>query len=80
MIMRIEDNRLARKLLDVRSDLNLVRAQQSCQEHAEMLDDVTYELEEEEEITGLIKGRINIKRLDGSCSNGMKLLTKRWSS
>nr|CAB3262835.1 uncharacterized protein LOC100183949 [Phallusia mammillata] len=55
MIMRIEDNKLARKLLDVRSDLNLVRAQQSCQEHAEMIDDVTYEMEEEEEITGLIK-------------------------
>jgi len=56
IVMRIEDNKLARKLLDVRSELTVVRAQQSCLEHAEMLDDVAYELEEEEEVTGLIKG------------------------
>uniref|UniRef100_F6WQF2 Uncharacterized protein n=1 Tax=Ciona intestinalis TaxID=7719 RepID=F6WQF2_CIOIN len=55
VIMRIEDNKLARKLLDVRSEMNLVRAQKSCAEHADMLDDVTIELEEEEELTGLIK-------------------------
>uniref|UniRef100_H2XQA8 Uncharacterized protein n=1 Tax=Ciona intestinalis TaxID=7719 RepID=H2XQA8_CIOIN len=57
VIMRIEDNKLARKLLDVRSEMNLVRAQKSCAEHADMLDDVTIELEEEEELTGLIKGK-----------------------
>uniref|UniRef100_H2ZHL8 Uncharacterized protein n=1 Tax=Ciona savignyi TaxID=51511 RepID=H2ZHL8_CIOSA len=55
VIMRIEDNKLARKLLDVRSELTQVRAQKSCEEHADMLDDVAIELEEEEELTGLIK-------------------------
>ena len=54
--MRIEDNKLARKLLDIRSEMTLLRAQCSCQEHADMLDDVTFELLEEEELTGLIKG------------------------
>lgn len=54
--MRIEDNKLARKLLNIRSEMNVVRAQWSCQEHADMLDYVAIELEEEEELTGLIKG------------------------
>ena len=55
--MRIEDNKLARKLLDIRSEMNLMRAHLCCQEHAIMLDDVTYELLEEEELTALIKGK-----------------------
>ena len=56
VLMRIEDNKLARKLLDIRSEMNVVRAQCSWQEHEDMLDHVAFELEEEEELTGLIKG------------------------
>ncbi|XP_039254938.2 uncharacterized protein LOC120331839 [Styela clava] len=53
--MRIEDNKLARKLLDARTEINLIRVRQSCDAHAEMLDDVTYELEEDDLLPGLIK-------------------------
>ena len=58
--MRIQDNQLARDLLEVRKKINVYKAQQSCDEHAEMLDDVACELEEEEELTAmtrLYKGR-----------------------
>lgn len=53
--MRIEDNRLARHLLETRSQMNILKLTQSCDKHAEMLDDVAYELEEEDMLPGLIK-------------------------
>nr|XP_039254917.1 uncharacterized protein LOC120331825 [Styela clava] len=49
--MRIQDNNLARQLLDGRHDLVQLRAQKTCDEHATMLDDFTWELELEEELT-----------------------------
>ena len=56
--MRFEDNELARKLLLIRKKINLVKAQKSCDEHASMIDDVEWEIEEEGELTGLYKGEI----------------------
>ena len=53
--MRMQDNELARCLLDVRQKINLYKAQQSCDEHADMLVDVAWELEEEEEMTAMTR-------------------------
>lgn len=53
--MRMEDNKLARKLLDARSEINIIKAQQSCDAYADVIDDVTYELEEEDMMPGLFK-------------------------
>ena len=54
--MRIKDNELARKLLTIRREINVIKAQNSCAKVANMLDDVTWEMEEEGELTGLYKG------------------------
>ena len=53
--MRVQDNQLARSLLEVRRQINRYKAQQSCDKHAEMLDDVAVELEEEEEMTAMTR-------------------------
>lgn len=58
--MRIQDNRLARHLLETRNHMNILKLTQSCDKHAEMLDDVAYELEEEDMLTGLIKGSLYV--------------------
>jgi len=44
--MRSEDEVLARKLLSIRQDIHKLKLQRSCQEHQEMLDDVTMDMEE----------------------------------
>lgn len=54
--MRIEDHKLAHNFLETRSAMNLMRAKRSCDEHADMLDDLTYEMEEEDGLPGLVKG------------------------
>ena len=55
--MRVQDNSLAHQLLEVRRKMNLMKMEE---EHAYMIDDVTWELEEEEEetnaMTRLYKG------------------------
>jgi len=48
MQMRVQDNSLAHQLLEVRRKMNLMKMEE---EHACMIDDVTWELEEEEEET-----------------------------
>lgn len=58
--MRSDDNILARKLLDMRIDVNRIRVQQSCDAHADMLDDVTYEMEEEDMLQDFIKGNLSV--------------------
>jgi len=55
VLMRIKDNELAGKLLTIRRDINVIKAQNSCAKVANMLDDVTWEMEEEGELTGLYK-------------------------
>lgn len=44
--MRSEDEVLARKLLSIRQDIHKLKLQRSCQEHQEMLEDVTMDMEE----------------------------------
>jgi len=48
--MRLEDRTLARKLLNIRQNMNRTKAALTCQEHAEMLDNFTWEIEEEKEL------------------------------
>jgi len=48
MQMRVQDNSLAHQLLEVRRKMNLLKMEE---EHACMIDDITWELEEEEEET-----------------------------
>lgn len=48
--MRNEDEVLARKLLSIRHDIHQLKLQRSCEEHQEMLDDVTMDMEENNEL------------------------------
>ena len=50
MLMRLEDRTLARKLLNIRQNMNRTRAALTCEAHAQMLDDFTWEIEEEKEL------------------------------
>lgn len=49
--MRIQDNNIARQLLEKRHELVEARAQKTCDEYATMLDDFTWELELEDELS-----------------------------
>ncbi|XP_052818554.1 protein FAM167A-like isoform X2 [Mya arenaria] len=44
--MRNEDEVLARQLLSIRHDIHQLKLQRSCEEHQEMLEDVTMDMEE----------------------------------
>lgn len=44
--MRSQDQALARTLLSLRHDIHKLKLNRSCQEHREMLDDVTKDMEE----------------------------------
>ncbi|XP_053401724.1 protein FAM167A-like [Mercenaria mercenaria] len=48
--MRNEDEVLARKLLSIRHDIHQLKLQRSCEEHQDMLDDVTMDMEENDEL------------------------------
>lgn len=48
--MKMEDHALARKLLNIREDMNRERAALICAEHAQLLDCVSWEIEEEKEL------------------------------
>lgn len=48
--MRQEDEVLARKLLSIRHDIHQLKLQRSCEEHQDMLDDVTMDMEENDEL------------------------------
>lgn len=51
--MRDLDHRLARQLIGLRSEINRLKLHKSCTEHQALLDDVTLELEERDEISDL---------------------------
>ncbi|KAL3888198.1 hypothetical protein ACJMK2_000613 [Sinanodonta woodiana] len=51
--MRFQDQELARQFLSIRHDIHQLKLQRSCEEHKEMLDDITQELEEAHELDGL---------------------------
>ena len=55
--MRMEDHSLSRKLLNIRESLNRERAALSCDEHAKMLDIITWEIEAEKELNEMHKGK-----------------------
>ncbi|KAJ0008836.1 hypothetical protein NQD34_016251 [Periophthalmus magnuspinnatus] len=44
--MQLQDNRLARQLIRLRSEIHLLKVEQVCNRHKEMLEDATFELEE----------------------------------
>uniref|UniRef100_A0A8C7XHA9 Family with sequence similarity 167 member B n=1 Tax=Oryzias sinensis TaxID=183150 RepID=A0A8C7XHA9_9TELE len=44
--MQVQDNRLARQLIRLRSEIHRLKVEQVCHRHKEMLDDASYELEE----------------------------------
>ncbi|CAK8697329.1 unnamed protein product [Clavelina lepadiformis] len=55
VLMRLEDHRIARKLLNIREELNRQKATEICNEHAAMLDDFSWQIEEEEELNEKLK-------------------------
>uniref|UniRef100_UPI00398EAB25 protein FAM167A n=1 Tax=Pristiophorus japonicus TaxID=55135 RepID=UPI00398EAB25 len=48
------DHQLARKLIGLRREIHRLKVEQACHRHKEMLDDVTFELEECEEESDLL--------------------------
>ncbi|CAL8291379.1 unnamed protein product [Gadus morhua 'NCC'] len=44
--MQLQDNRLARQLIRLRTEIHRLKVEQVCHRHKEMLDKATYELEE----------------------------------
>ncbi|XP_072313563.1 protein FAM167A [Eucyclogobius newberryi] len=44
--MQLQDNRLARQLIRLRSEIYRLKVEQVCNRHKEMLEDATFELEE----------------------------------
>uniref|UniRef100_A0A8C9SSN5 Family with sequence similarity 167 member B n=2 Tax=Scleropages formosus TaxID=113540 RepID=A0A8C9SSN5_SCLFO len=52
--MRLEDNRLARHLVELRAEMHRLKVEQVCHRHKEMLDDASLELEECEEESDLL--------------------------
>ncbi|CAL1574888.1 unnamed protein product [Knipowitschia caucasica] len=44
--MQLQDNRLARQLIGLRSEIHRLKVEQVCKRHKEMLEDATLELEE----------------------------------
>ncbi|XP_040325811.1 protein FAM167A [Herpailurus yagouaroundi] len=53
MEMRLQDQQLARQLMRLRSDINKLKIEQTCDLHRRMLNDATYELEERDELSDL---------------------------
>jgi hypothetical protein len=52
--MQAADQHLARQLLCLRHELHQLRLRKSCQLHRDLLDDVHYELEEQEEFSHVL--------------------------
>ncbi|XP_020732853.2 protein FAM167A [Odocoileus virginianus] len=53
MEMRLQDQQLARQLMRLRSDIQKLKIEQTCDLHRRMLNDATYELEERDELSDL---------------------------
>ncbi|XP_055028255.2 protein FAM167A [Misgurnus anguillicaudatus] len=51
--MRLQDQQLARQLMRLRSDINNLRIVQTCDQHRKMLNDATFDLEEQDDMSGL---------------------------
>ncbi|XP_043118822.1 protein FAM167A [Puntigrus tetrazona] len=51
--MRLQDQQLARQLMRLRGDINSLRIVQTCNQHREMLNDATFELEERDDMSDL---------------------------
>lgn len=51
--MRLQDQQLALQLMRLRSDINNLKIVQTCNQHRIMLNDVTCELEERDDMSGL---------------------------
>ncbi|NP_001070803.1 uncharacterized protein LOC768193 [Danio rerio] len=51
--MRLQDQQLALQLMRLRSDINDLRIVQTCNQHREMLNDATFELEERGDMSDL---------------------------
>ncbi|KAJ8387816.1 hypothetical protein AAFF_G00149650 [Aldrovandia affinis] len=52
--MRLQDQQLARQLMRLRSDINKLKIEQTCNLHRKMLNDATYGLEERDEMSDLL--------------------------
>uniref|UniRef100_H2Z8Y1 Uncharacterized protein n=1 Tax=Ciona savignyi TaxID=51511 RepID=H2Z8Y1_CIOSA len=50
MLMRMEDHTISRKLLDIRENMKRIRVNQMCEEHAAMLEDFSWQIDEEEDL------------------------------
>lgn len=53
--MRIRDNALARTLLEKRQEFLEVKAVKTCEQHASMIDDYSWQLEHEDDIADLLR-------------------------
>lgn len=52
--MRLQDQLLARQLMRLRSDINKLKIEQTCHLHRRMLNDATFGLEEQDELSDLL--------------------------
>ncbi|XP_054876032.1 protein FAM167A [Poeciliopsis prolifica] len=52
--MRLQDQQLARQLIRLRSDINMLKIEQTCHLHRRMLNDATFGLEEKDELSDLL--------------------------
>lgn len=52
--MRLQDQQLARQLIRLRSDINMLKIEQMCHLHRSMLNDATFGLEEKDELSDLL--------------------------
>ncbi|KAL3888200.1 hypothetical protein ACJMK2_000611 [Sinanodonta woodiana] len=51
--MRFQDQDLARQLLSIRHEIHQLKLQRSCEEHKQMLDNITHDLQEARELDGV---------------------------
>lgn len=52
--MRLQDQQLAKQLMRLRSDINMLKIEQTCHLHRRMLNDATFGLEERDELSDLL--------------------------
>lgn len=52
--MRLQDQQLARQLMQLRSDINKLKIEQTCHLHRRMLNDATFGMEERDELSDLL--------------------------
>ncbi|XP_019947250.2 protein FAM167A [Paralichthys olivaceus] len=52
--MRLQDQQLARQLMRLRNDINKLKIEQTCHLHRRMLNDATFGLEEQDELSDLL--------------------------